>query len=103
MHGRIALSSSRPSVAGILLHVSVIALLVDVLFFIVAVAFGGIGHHLRRTARAFVAAVVFRDGRDNFCHAVLLKEDNALRAQPFLILLFRSNVTCSGDTSRTEE
>jgi hypothetical protein len=47
----------------------VVALFADVVFFVVAVAFGGVERDLGFAAGALVALVAVRDGRDGFGHA----------------------------------
>jgi hypothetical protein len=50
----------------------VIALFADVVFFVVAVALGGVDGNIRRAAGAFVALIVLGNGLDGFwlplCH-----------------------------------
>ena len=51
-----------PPITRILRHVRVIALLADVLFLVVAMAFGGVDGNVRRAAGALVALVVVGNG-----------------------------------------
>ena len=44
------LRSPRPPVAGVLRHIAMLALLADVLFFVVAMALGGVDGNLGRAA-----------------------------------------------------
>src|SRR5258706_12714273 len=58
--------SPRPSVAGVLGHIAVPGLLADVVFFVVAMAPGGVDGNPGRAARSPVALVVLGDRRDGF-------------------------------------
>jgi len=59
---------SAPPVAGVLHHIAVVALLADVLLFVVAMALGGVDGRAGRAAGAFVALVLLGDRLDGFCH-----------------------------------
>jgi len=97
---RIGPPSPAPSIAGVLRHIPVAALFADVVFFVVAVALGGVERDLRFAAGALVALVVFGNGLDGFrfCHArspALTRRDNAGRgarvpgsAAPFINIKF---------------
>jgi hypothetical protein len=61
--------SPAPSVGRVLHHIAVIPLFANVVFFVVAVALGGVEGDLGFAAGALVALVVFRDGLDGFGHA----------------------------------
>ena len=63
------LNSPAPPVAGILHHVAVVALLPDVLLFVVAMALGGVERDFWRAAGTLVALVVVGDGGDGFGHS----------------------------------
>ena len=79
----VRVASPAPPVARILHQIAVVALFADVLFFVVAVALGGVDGDLRLAAGALVALVVFGNGRDGFGHArspVLARRDNAGRS-----------------------
>src|SRR5258707_8189233 len=62
----------RPPVAGVLRHVAVLGLLADVVFFVVAMALGGVDGNLGRAARSLVALVILGNRLDGFlqrlCH-----------------------------------
>jgi hypothetical protein len=64
--------SPAPPVTRILHHVPVLGLFADVVFFVVAVALGGVDGNIRRAAGALVALVVLGNGLDGFwlplCH-----------------------------------
>jgi len=60
------LPSPRPSVAGVLRHIAVVGLLADVLFFVVAMALGGVDGNLGRAARSLMALVVLGNRLDGF-------------------------------------
>src|SRR5260370_1546910 len=78
--------SPRPPVAGVLRHVAVLGLLADVVFFVVAMALGGVDGNLGRAARSLVALVILGNRLDGFlqrlCHHLspLLMMINAARA-----------------------
>src|SRR3954462_5833271 len=61
--------SPAPSMTGILHQIAVLALLANVVFFVVAVALGGVEGDFGVAAGALVALVVFGDGRDGPGHA----------------------------------
>src|ERR1051325_6559599 len=65
--------SPAPAMAGVLRQVAVRGLFADVLFFVVAVALGGVERDCWGAAGALVALVVVGNGRDGFverfCHA----------------------------------
>jgi hypothetical protein len=74
-----------------------IPLLADVVFFVVAVAFGGVEGDFGFAAGALVGLVVFRDGLDGFGHkrSPAARRDNAgrgvpvpVRASPFINIKF---------------
>jgi hypothetical protein len=90
-------TSPTPSIARILHQIPVIPLLADVVFFVVAVALGGVERDFGVAARAFVALVVFRNWLDGFGHArsPAARRDNAGRgarvpvcAPPFINIKF---------------
>jgi hypothetical protein len=60
------LPSPAPPIARVLHHIPVIPLRADVVFFVVAVALGGVEGDFGFAAGALVALVVFRDGLEWF-------------------------------------
>src|SRR6266436_2022511 len=58
--------SPRPSVTGVLRHIAVPGLLADVVFFVVAMAPGGVERNLGRAAGSLVALVVLGNRLDGF-------------------------------------
>jgi hypothetical protein len=58
--------SPRPPVAGVLRDIAVPGLLADVVFFVVAMASGGVGGNLGRAAGSLVAPVVLGNRPDGF-------------------------------------
>ena len=65
--GAPAAPSPLPPVAGVLRQIAVLGLLADVLFFVVAMALGGVEGNTGRAAGALVALVVLGNRRDGFC------------------------------------
>src|SRR5258705_8618598 len=65
--------SAAPSIARILHQIPMVALLANIVFFVVAVAFGGVEGDGGGAAGTLVALVVVGNGRDGFgqgfCHA----------------------------------
>src|SRR4051812_32341731 len=61
-----ALALPAPAMAGVLGQVAVGGLFADIVFFVVAVAFGGVERDGWRAAGALVALVVVGNGRDGF-------------------------------------
>src|SRR3979411_794168 len=91
------LPSPAPPVARILHQIPVVALLADVVFFVVAVALGGVERDFGFAAGALMALVVFRDGLDGFGHvrSPAARRDDAgrggrvpVRASPFINIKF---------------
>jgi hypothetical protein len=64
----LAVRSPAPPIARVLHQIAVIALFADVVFFVVAVALGGVEGDFGFAAGALVGLVVFRDGLDGFGH-----------------------------------
>ena len=56
----------RPSIARVLRHVAVVALLADVVLLVVAMALGGVDGHLRRAAGPLGTPVLLGNGRNGF-------------------------------------
>src|SRR3954463_13594666 len=61
--------SPASSVTRILHQIAVLALFANIVFFVVAVALGGVEGDFGVAAGALVALVVFGDGRDGLGHA----------------------------------
>src|SRR5229473_3073110 len=65
--GAPAALSPLPPIARVLRQIAVLGLLADVLFFVIAMALGGVEGNAGRAAGALVTLVVLGNRRDGFC------------------------------------